>query len=76
FLDLQNTKTGKYDFSAQEFEFASQYYAKNKARLDKISEPPKLEDFKLPNRSEEKQNHRFIRARESWKSKVMQVAFY
>ncbi|MGP5371190.1 hypothetical protein ACTXN4_27520 [Pseudomonas helleri] len=25
FLDLQNTKTGKYDFSAQEFEFASQY---------------------------------------------------
>lgn len=76
FLDLQNTKTGKYDFSAQEFEFASQYYAKNKARLDKISEPPKLEDFKLPNRSEEKQNHRFIRARQSWKSKVMQVAFY
>lgn len=76
FLDLQNTKTGKYDFSTQEFEFASQYYAKNKARLDKISEPPKLEDFKLPNRSEEKQNHRFIRARESWKSKVMQVAFY
>lgn len=76
FLDLQNTKTGKYDFSAQEFEFASQYYAKNKARLDKISEPPKLEDFKLPNRSEEKQNHMFIRARESWKSKVMQVAFY
>lgn len=76
FLDLQNTKTGKYDFSAQEFEFASQYYAKNKARLDKISEPPKLEDFKLPNRSEEKQNHRFIRARESWKSKLMQVAFY
>lgn len=76
FLDLQNTKTGKYDFSAQEFEFASQYYAKNKARLDKISEPPKLEDFKLPNRSEEKQNHRFIRERESWKSKVMQAAFY
>ena len=76
FLDLQNTKTGKYDFSAQEFEFASQYHAKNKARLGKISEPPKLEDFKLPNRSEEKQNHRFIRARESWKSKVMQVAFY
>ena len=76
FLDLQNTKTGKYDFSAQEFEFASQYYAKNKARLDKISEPPTLEDFKLPNRSEEKQNHRFIRERESWKSKVMQAAFY
>lgn len=76
FLDLQNTKTGKYDFSAQEFEFASQYYAKNKARLDKISEPPKLEDFKLPNRTAEKQNHRFIRERESWKSKVMQAAFY
>lgn len=76
FLDLQNEKTGKYDFSAQEFEFASQYYARNKARLDKISEPPKLEDFKLPNRSEEKQNHRFIRERESWKSKVMQAAFY
>lgn len=76
FLDLQNEKTGKYDFSAQEFEFASQYYAKNKARLDKISEPPTLEDFKLPNRSEEKQNHRFIRERESWKSKVMQAAFY
>ncbi|QLG91808.1 hypothetical protein HZF02_07450 [Pseudomonas yamanorum] len=76
FLDLQNTKTEKYDFSAQEFEFASQYYAKNKARLDKISEPPTLEDFKLPNRSEEKQNHRFIRERESWKSKVMQAAFY
>lgn len=76
FLDLQNTKTGKYDFSAQEFEFASQYYAKNKAHLDKISEPPTLEDFKLPNRSEEKQNHRFIRERESWKSKVMQAAFY
>ena len=76
FLDLQNTKTGKYDFSAQEFEFASQYYARNKAHLDKISEPPILEDFKLPNRSEEKQNHRFIRERESWKSKVMQAAFY
>ena len=76
FLDLQNTKTGKYDFSAQEFEFASQYYAKNKAHLDNISEPPTLEDFKLPNRSEEKQNHRFIRERESWKSKVMQAAFY
>ena len=76
FLDLQNTKTGKYDFSAQEFEFASQYYAKNKARLDKISAPPTLEDFKLPNRTEEKQNHRFIRERESWKSKVMQAAFY
>ncbi|MFU7413059.1 hypothetical protein ACM73V_03370 [Pseudomonas aeruginosa] len=76
FLDFQNEKTGKYDFSAQEFEFASQYYARNKARLDKISEPPKLEDFKLPNRSEEKQNHRFIRERESWKSKVMQAAFY
>lgn len=76
FLDLQNTKTGKYDFSAQEFEFASQYYAKNKAHLDKISAPPTLEDFKLPNRSEEKQNHRFIRERESWKSKVMQAAFY
>lgn len=76
FLDLQNTKTGKYDFSAQEFEFATQYYAKNKAHLDKISEPPTVEDFKLPNRSEEKQNHRFIRERESWKSKVMQVAFY
>ena len=76
FLDLQNTKTGKYDFSAQEFEFASQYYAKNKAHLDNISEPPTLENFKLPNRSEEKQNHRFIRERESWKSKVMQAAFY
>ncbi|AKA85160.1 MULTISPECIES: hypothetical protein [Pseudomonas] len=76
FLDLQNEKTGKYDFSAQEFEFASQYYARNKAHLDKISEPPTLEDFKLPNRSEEKQNHRFIRERESWKSKVMQAAFY
>lgn len=76
FLDLQNTKTEKYDFSAQEFEFASQYYARNKAHLDKISEPPILEDFKLPNRSEEKQNHRFIRERESWKSKVMQAAFY
>ena len=76
FLDLQNEKTGKYDFSAQEFEFASQYYARNKAHLDKISEPPILEDFKLPNRSEEKQNHRFIRERESWKSKVMQAAFY
>ncbi|MDV5388463.1 coiled-coil domain-containing protein [Pseudomonas juntendi] len=76
FLDLQNTKTGKYDFSVQEFEFASQYYAKNKARLDKISAPPTLEDFKLPNRTEEKQNHRFIRERESWKSKVMQAAFY
>ena len=76
FLDLQNTKTGKYDFSAQEFEFASQYYARNKAHLDKISEPPILEEFKLPNRSEEKQNHRFIRERESWKSKVMQAAFY
>ncbi|WP_332728149.1 hypothetical protein [Pseudomonas sp. ESBL9] len=76
FLDLQNTKTGKYDFSAQEFEFASQYYAKNKAHLDNISEPPTLEDFKLPYRSEEKQNHRFIRERESWKSKVMQAAFY
>ncbi len=76
FLDLQNEKTGKYDFSAQEFEFASQYYARNKAHLEKISEPPTLEDFKLPNRSEEKQNHRFIRERESWKSKVMQAAFY
>jgi len=76
FLDLQNEKTGKYDFSAQEFEFASQYYAGNKAHLEKISEPPTLEDFKLPNRSEEKQNHRFIRERESWKSKVMQAAFY
>ena len=76
FLDLQNEKTGKYDFSAQEFEFASQYYARNKAHLDKIPEPPTLEDFKLPNRSEEKQNHRFIRERESWKSKVMQAAFY
>lgn len=76
FLDLQNTKTGKYDFSAQEFEFASQYYSKNKAHLENISEPPTLEDFKLPNRSEEKQNHRFIRERESWKSKVMQAAFY
>ncbi|AVX88092.1 hypothetical protein PkP19E3_07005 [Pseudomonas koreensis] len=76
FLDLQNGKTGKYDFSAQEFEFASQYYARNKAHLEKISEPPTLEDFKLPNRSEEKQNHRFIRERESWKSKVMQAAFY
>lgn len=76
FLDLQNTKTGKYDFSAQEFDFAAQYYAKNKARLENISEPPTLEDFKLPNRSEEKQNHRFIRERESWKSKIMQVAFY
>lgn len=76
FLDLQNTKTGKYDFSVLEFEFASQYYAKNKARLDKISAPPTLEDFKLPNRTEEKQNHRFIRERESWKSKVMQAAFY
>lgn len=76
FLDLQNTKTGKYNFSAQEFEFASQYYARNKAHLEKISEPPTLEDFKLPNRSEEKQNHRFIRERESWKSKVMQAAFY
>ena len=76
FLDLQNEKTGKYDFSAQEFEFASQYYARSKAHLKKISEPPTLEDFKLPNRSEEKQNHRFIRERESWKSKVMQAAFY
>lgn len=76
FLDLQNEKTGKYDFSAQEFEFASQYYARNKAHLEKISEPPTLEDFRLPNRSEEKQNHRFIRERESWKSKVMQAAFY
>lgn len=76
FLDLQNTKSGKYDFSAQEFEFASQYYARNKARLDKISGPPKLEDFKLPNRTTEKQNHRFVRERESWKSKVMQAAFY
>ncbi|WP_236175712.1 hypothetical protein [Pseudomonas pseudonitroreducens] len=76
FLDLQNTKTGKYDFSAQEFDFAVKYYAKNKGRLEKITEPPRLEDFKLPNRSEEKQNHRFIRERESWKSKVMQAAFY
>ncbi|ORL67079.1 hypothetical protein B7H17_03645 [Pseudomonas putida] len=76
FLDLQNTKSGKYDFSAQEYEFASQYYLKNKANLENISEPPTLEDFKLPNRSEEKQNHRFIRERESWKSKVMQAAFY
>ncbi|KTT15649.1 hypothetical protein [Pseudomonas parafulva] len=76
FLDLQNTKSGKYDFSAQEFEFASQYYARNKTGLDKISGPPKLEDFKLPNRTNEKQNHRFVRERESWKSKVMQAAFY
>ena len=76
FLDLQNTKSGKYDFSAQEYEFASQYYLKNKANLENISEPPTLEDFKLPNRSDEKQNHRFIRERESWKSKVMQAAFY
>lgn len=76
FLDLQNTKTEKYDFSTQEFDFAAQYYAKNKIRLENISEPPTLEDFKLPNRSEEKQNHRFIRERESWKSKVMQAAFY
>ena len=76
FLDLQNTKSGKYDFSAQEYEFASQYYLKNKGILENISEPPTLEDFKLPNRSEEKQNHRFIRERESWKSKVMQAAFY
>ncbi|OLU22381.1 hypothetical protein BVH03_24405 [Pseudomonas sp. PA15(2017)] len=76
FLDLQNTKTGKYDFSAQEYDFAVKYYAKNKERLESITNPPKLEDFKLPNRSEEKQNHRFIRERESWKSKVMQAAFY
>lgn len=76
FLDLQNTKTGKYDFSAQEFDFAVKYYAENKGRLEKITEPPRLEDFKLPNRSKEKQNHRFIRERESWKSKVMQAAFY
>ncbi len=75
FLDLQNEKTGKYDFSAQEFDFAIKYYAANKSSLN-ISEPPKLEDFKLPNRSEEKQNHRFITERESWKSMVMQAAFY
>lgn len=75
FIDLENSKTKKYDFNEQEQEFALNYYETHKEILG-LERPPVLEDFKIPNRTEERQRKRYIEERQSWKSSILQKAFY
>ncbi|MDG9852398.1 hypothetical protein N7403_00855 [Pseudomonas nitroreducens] len=75
FIDLENSKTKKYDFNEQEQEFALNYYETHKEILG-LERPPALEDFKIPNRTEERQRKRYIEEKQSWKSSILQKAFY
>lgn len=72
FLDLQNNKTGQYDFSVKELEFAIQY-SQNMKNAKKM---PLFEDYELKNRTIERQDYIYKKELNSWKSSIVQSAFY
>lgn len=72
FIDLQNNKTGKYDFSVKELDFAIQY-SKNIPNVEKM---PLFEDYELKDRTVDKQDYIYRKELNSWKASIVQTAFY